>query len=123
MKSKLWGLVKALILKIERCALFKRRKDLEYKWILKGALTVQAYTAKLKNGKTYVVYAHDFNDMECFLTRLIANESDIAWRNTDSEFIHKKRMISYIPDKNGEPKTMPFWYRGRVYEINEMVNE
>ncbi len=43
----------------------------------------------------------------------------IKYRNTDSEFISKQRMLSYIPDKNGEPKTMPFWYRGRVYEIIE----
>lgn len=95
----------------------KRRKDLEYTWILKGALTVQAYTVTLKNNKTYVVYAHDFNDMEFFLTSLSAKESEIAWRNTDSEFVTKKKMVSYVPDKNGEPKIMPFWYRGRVYEI------
>ena len=98
----------------------KRRKDLEYKWILKGALTVQAYTVKLENNKTYVVYAHDFNDMEFFLSRVECGEGfNIKYRNTDSEFISKQRILSYIPDKNGEPKTMPFWYRGRVYEIIE----
>lgn len=88
----------------------KRRKDLEYKWILKGALIVQAYTVKLENNKTYVVYAHDFNDMKFFLSRVECGEEfSIKYRN----------ILSYIPDKNGEPKTMPFWYRGRVYEIIE----
>lgn len=50
--------------------MIKRRKDLEYKWILKGAFFVQAYTATLENGKKLIVYAHDFNDMEFFLSRL-----------------------------------------------------
>lgn len=95
-----------------------RRKDLEYKWILKGAFFVQAYTAKLKNGKTFVVYAHDFNDMEFFLSRLEVNEAEIAMRNTDSDFVPKRPALSYLPDKDGEPKQKPFWYRGRVYEVD-----
>lgn len=92
----------------------KRRKDLEYKWILKGALIVQPYGVKLKNNKTYVVYAHDFNDAELFLSLIEMFElSDVKYRDAD---LGKKKML--IPlDKNGEPKTMPFWYRGRVYEI------
>lgn len=98
--------------------MMKRRKDLEYKWILKGALFVQAYTAKLENGKTLVVYAHDFNDMEFFLSRFEVKEARIAERSTDSDFVPKRRMLSYIPDKHGEPMSRPFWYRGRVYEID-----
>lgn len=89
---------------------YKRRKDLEYKWILKGALTVQPYTVKLENNKTYMIYAHDFNDVELFLSLIEVFEVS-----------NVKKKIFYninIPlDKNGEPKTMPFWYRGRVYEI------
>lgn len=99
--------------------MMKRRKDLEYKWILKGALFVQAYTAQLENGKKMVVYAHDFNDMEFFLSRLEVNEARIAERSTDSDFVPKKRMLSYIPDKHGEPMSRPFWYRGRVYEVEK----
>ena len=100
-----------------------RRRDLEYGWILKGAFFVQAYTAKLENGKTFVVYAHDFNDMEFFLSRLEANEAPIAERFTDLEFVPKRRKLSYLPDKNGEPKSKPFWYRGRVYEIKLTAKE
>ena len=94
----------------------KRRKNLEYKWILKGALIVQPYGVKLENNKTYVVYAHDFNDAELFLSLIEMFElSDVKYRDAD---LGKKKML--IPlDKNGEPKTMPFWYRGRVYEIIE----
>ena len=95
----------------------KRRKDLEYGWIFKGAFSTQAYTAKLENGKTFIVYAHDFNDMEFFLSRLEVKEARIAETATDSDFVPKRRQLSYIPDKNGEPKSKPFWYRGRVYEI------
>ena len=77
----------------------KRRKDLEYGWILKGAFFVQAYTAKLENGKTFIIYAHNFNDMELFLTKLEVKEAMIA------------------ETKRRGPKNKPFWYRGRVYEI------
>lgn len=97
----------------------KRRKDLEYGWILKGSIFVQAYTVKLENKKTYVVYAHDFNDMEIFLSKLGVKESPIMWRNTDSDYVEKRRCLSYIPGKKGEPKRVPFWYRGRVYEVEE----
>lgn len=84
-----------------------RRKDLEYPWILKGAFFVQAYTTRMENGKRFVVYAHDFNDMEFFLTRLEVNEAPIAVRLTDSDFVPKRRALSYLPDKNGEPKSKP----------------
>lgn len=96
----------------------KRRKDLEYNWIFKGAFFVQAYTAQLENGKKLVVYAHDFNDMEFFLSRLEVKESPIAVKCTDSDFVQRRRVLSYLPDKHGEPKSKPFWYRGRVYEID-----
>ena len=96
----------------------KRRKDLEYSWALKGAFFVQAYTVTLNNKKTYIVYAHDFNDMEFFLSRLEINEeSEIMVVATDSDFVPRKRKLSYVPNKKGEPKAKPFWYRGRVYEL------
>lgn len=44
----------------------KRIKQLEYKWIFKSSFYVSAYTIQHNNGKKYVVYAHDFNDMEFF---------------------------------------------------------
>lgn len=103
---------------VKNKSMIKRRKDLEYNWILKGALFVQAYTARLENGKTFIVYAHDFNDMEFFLSRLEVNEARIAETATDSDFVPKRRHLSYMHDKNGEPKSKPFWYRGRVYEIS-----
>ena len=93
-----------------------RRQDLEYPWIFKGSLFVQAYTVALENGKTYVVYAHDFNDMEFFLDRLEVREAKIKVVSTDSDFVKYRRKLSYLPDKHGEPKKKPFWYRGRVYE-------
>ena len=97
--------------------MIKRRRDLEYKWILKGAFFVQAYTAKLENGKTLIVYAHDFNDMEFFLSKLEVEEAKIAVTATDSDFVPMRRKLSYLADKHGEPRSKPFWYRGRVYEI------
>ena len=100
-----------------------RRNDLEYPWIFKASFYVSAYTAKLENGKTLVVYAHDFNDMEFFLTRLEVKESPIAMRFTDSDYVKKRRILSYLPDKDGEPKKKPFWYRGRVYELQERGNK
>lgn len=96
----------------------KRRKDLEYGWILKGSFFVHAYTVKLENNKTYVIYAHDFNDMEFFLSRLSVDEAPIKYRGTDSDFVDKRPCLSYIPNKKGDPKGKPFWYRGRVYELS-----
>ncbi len=94
-----------------------RRKDLEYSWIFKASFYVNAYTVTLKNGKTYIVFAHDFNDMEFFLTRLYAKEAGIMTVATDSDFVPYRKKLSYIPDKNDEPVKRPFWYRGRVYEL------
>lgn len=99
-----------------------RRKDLEYPWILKGAFFVQAYTVMLENGKTYIVYAHDFNDMEFFLTRLEAREAPVKVVPTDSDFVPSRPKLSYVPDRRGEPKRKPFWYRGRVYEMKAATN-
>lgn len=96
----------------------KRCKDLEYPWIFKGSFTVNAYTAECNNGKKYVVYAHDFNDMEFFLTRIDLNCGGLATMTVDKETHFEKRVKkSYLPDKHGEPRQKPFWYRGRVYEI------
>lgn len=95
----------------------KRRKDLEYGWILSGALFVHAYTAKLENGKTLVVYAHDFNDMKFFLSKIQVYESFVEVQMTDSDLSPKRQALSYIPNRKGDPKSKPFWYRGRVYEV------
>lgn len=101
----------------------KRRKDLEYKWILKSAFFVHAYTVKLENGKTFIVYAHDYNDMEFFLTRLEVKEAQVDVAFTDSDFVPTRRKLSYLRDKHGELKSKPFWYRGRVYEYREEGNQ
>lgn len=96
----------------------KRVKQLEYKWIFKASFYVSAYTIRHNNGKNYVVYAHDFNDMEYFLTRLDIFEGGLATYDKDCFDHFEKRYIhSYIPDKKGRPKKKPFWYRGRVYEL------
>lgn len=98
----------------------KRIKKLEYSWIFKGSFTVGAYTVKHNNGKTYIVYAHDFNDMEMFLTRLKCFEKGIMYRQKDCDTHFEKRMcVSYMPNKKGDVLQKPFWYRGRVYEVLE----
>ena len=74
-----------------------RRKDLEYSWIFKASFWVNAYTATLKNGKTYIVYAHDFNDMEFFLTRLYAKEAGIMTVATDSDFVPYRKKAQLYP--------------------------
>ena len=93
-----------------------RRKGPGISVDFKGSLFVQAYTAALENGKTYIVYAHDFNDMKFFLDRLEVRELKIKVTPTDSDFEHYRQKLSYVPDRHGEPKKRPFWYRGRVYE-------
>lgn len=96
----------------------KRVKNLEYSWILKSSFYVNAYTIKHNNGKKYVVYAHDFNDMEFFLTKLDLFQGGRAIYVKDCfDSFEKRDMKSYLPDENGEPKKKPFWYRGRVYEL------
>ena len=97
----------------------KRIKQLEYKWIFKSSFYVSAYTIQHNNGKKYVVYAHDFNDMEFFLTRLEVFEGGLSTyrRYFFDHFETRYLQSSYIPDKKGNPKKKPFWYRGRVYEL------
>ena len=97
----------------------KRIKDLEYTWIFKASFYVNAYTVKHKNGKTYVIYAHDFNDMSWFFNKLELFEDGLATYQRDCfDHFETRRIMSFIPDKNGNPKKKPFWYRGRVYELN-----
>ena len=96
----------------------KRIKQLEYKWIFKASFYVNAYTIEHNNGKKYVVYAHDFNDMEFFLDKLDVFEGGRATYSKDCfDHFEKRDIKSYIPDKKGNPKKKPFWYRGRVYEM------
>ena len=96
----------------------KRVKQLEYSWIFKASFYVNAYTVEHTNGKIYVVYAHDFNDMEWFLTRLDAFEEGLATYDILCyDRCEKRKKKSYIPDKKRKPKKKPFWYRGRVYEL------
>lgn len=96
----------------------KRIKKLEYPWIFKGSFYVCAYTIKHSNGKKYIVYAHNFNDMNTFITKLELFEGGLATYQRD-HFDHftTEHITSYIPNKKGEPKKKPFWYRGRVYEM------
>lgn len=96
----------------------KRVKCLEYSWIFKRSFCVNAYTVKHTNGKTYVVYAHDFTDMSTFLPRLECFEGGCATRQRDCfDHFETRKILSYIADKNGNPQKKPFWYRGRVYEV------
>lgn len=98
----------------------KRIKALEYRWILKRSFVVCAYLCGTKDGKTFVVMAHDFNDMDIFLDQ-------IRWRydmktrtaHEDTPMEEQEEWQSYIPDKKGNPKKYPFWYRGRIYEVKE----
>lgn len=96
----------------------KRIKTLEHPWIFKKAFYVNAYTVMHSNGKKYVVYAHDFNDMKFFLSSLDCLEDGIATYTKDGfDHFEEKLMLSYLPNKKGEPKKKPFWYRGRIYEL------
>lgn len=96
----------------------KRIRSLEYSWILSAAFTVNTYTAKHTNGKTYVIYAHDFNDMSWFFSKLECLDGGLATYQKDCfDHFETRKILSYIPDKNGNPKKKPFWYRGRVYEL------
>ena len=99
----------------------KRIKDLEYKWIFKDSFRVSAYTVEHNNGKKYVIYAHDFNDMEFFLTRLEVKDGGIKTRQRDcGTHFEKRPCLSYLPDRKGNPKKKPFWYRGRIYELRQV---
>ena len=96
----------------------KRVKKLEYSWIFKGSFYVNACTVVHSNGKRYVIYAHDFNDMSWFFSKLETFENGLATYEKDC-FTHfeTRHVTSYIPNKKGDPKKKPFWYRGRVYEM------
>ena len=98
----------------------KRCKDLEFKWILRDAFIVRAYLCGTKDGRKFVVMAHDFNDMEDFLC-CIRCKFDMKTRTAheDTPMEDQEEWHSYITDKKGNPKCYPFWYRGRVYEIKE----
>jgi hypothetical protein len=89
----------------------KRRKDLEYGWIFKYAFLVYKFYVSLENGKTYYVYAHDFNDTEYFISKL-----EIGCFST-------RDGLGVKVDKYGEPLTKPFWWRGRVYEYTGYGNK
>lgn len=96
----------------------KRIKDLEYGWIFKKSFTVCAYIVEHNNGKKYVIYAHDFNDLNFFLTRLDVRDGGIKIRQRDcGTHFRIRKCASYLPNKKGNPKHKPFWYRGRVYEL------
>ena len=97
----------------------KRIKALEYSWIFKASFYVNAYTVEHKNGKKYVIYAHDFNDMEFFLSSLECFEGGLATYQKDCfDHFETRKILSYLPNKKGNPKKKPFWYRGGVYELN-----
>lgn len=99
----------------------KRIKDLEYKGIFKASFTVSAYTVKCNNGKTYVIYAHDFSDLSFFLTKLEIKCNGIKARQRDCDtHFEKRQCLSYLSDRKGNPKKKPFWYRGRVYELRKV---
>lgn len=97
----------------------KRMKIFEHPWIFKASFYVNAYTARHDNGNKYVIYAHDFNDVKFFLSGLNNFEGGLATYEKDGDdHFEKRQMLSYLPNKNGEPKRKPFWYRGRIYELN-----
>lgn len=97
----------------------KRIKKLEYPWIFKGSFCVRAYTLEHNDGNTYCVFAHDFNDMNFFLTRFWKNggvKTRVREIHGETDF-EERYCTGYIPDKNGNPMKRPFWYRGRVYKV------
>lgn len=98
----------------------KRVKVLEYKWIFPKSFTVCAYLCGTKDGKTFIVMAHDFNDMDTFLYPIRCKyEMKTRTAHEDTSMEEQEEWHSYISDKNGNPKKYPFWYRGRVYEMEE----
>lgn len=84
----------------------KRIKEFEHPWIVKDCFTVNGYIAKKEDGKTYVVYAHNYRDLEIFMMRLRVAAGNFT--------TNAKAMVR---DKKEKPKKKPFWYRGRVYEM------
>lgn len=98
----------------------KRCKNLEFKWILRDAFIVRAYLCGTKDGRKFIVMAHDFNDMDTFLTSIRCKykmKSRTVHEDTPME--EQGEWHSYIADKKGNPKKYPFWYRGRIYEVKE----
>jgi hypothetical protein len=96
----------------------KRIKKLEYSWIFKHSFIVRAYLCGTTDGKMFVVMAHDFDDMDSFLDPIRCRykmKTETAHEDTPME--EQEEWHSYIPDKNGHPKKYPFWYRGRIYEV------
>lgn len=75
----------------------------EGRWILVTALGLRV--------------AVNVENVTCVSAKVQESISMVAVRPTDSDFLPKKRALSYIPDENGEPLAKPFWYRGRVYEV------
>lgn len=99
---------------------YKRVKSLEYNWIFKHSFMVFAYLCGTKDGRKFVVMAHDFNDMDSFLTIIRCNyKMKTRTAHEDTPMEEQEEWHSYIPDKKGYPKKYPFWYRGRIYEIKE----
>lgn len=101
----------------------KRCKNIEYKWIFKSAFIVHAYLCGSKDGRKFVIMAHDFNDMEDFMPSI---RCEIGCSNMKMRTCHEDTSMeeqvewhSYIVDKKGNPKKYPFWYRGRIYELKD----
>ena len=101
----------------------KRLKNYEYKWIFTHSFFVCAYLCGTKDGRKFVVMAHDFQDMEHFIVPI---HCDVGCENMKTRTVHEDTSMeeqeewhSYIADKKGNPKKYPFWYRGRVYELKE----
>ena len=100
----------------------KRMKDMEYKWIFTHSFFVCAYLCGTKDGRRFIVMAHDFEDMENFIVPI---RCKVGYSNMKGRTAHEDTPMeceewrSYITDKKGNSKKYPFWYRGRVYEYNE----
>lgn len=99
----------------------KRLKDYEYKWIFSHSFFVCAYLCGTKDGRKFVVMAHDFQDMENFIVpiRCEAGHFNMKTRTAheDTPMECQEEWHSYIPNKKDNPKKYPFWFRGRIYEI------
>ncbi len=98
----------------------KRIKSLEYKWNLKESFVVHAYLCATKDGRKFVVMAHDFQDMVTFLVPIRCRYTmKTRTAHEDTPMEEQEEWHSYIPDKKGYPKKYPFWYRGRIYEVEK----
>lgn len=98
----------------------RRDKELEYSWIFSKAFTVCAYLCATKDGRKFIVMAHDFNDMDTFLYPIRCKyKMKTRTAHEDTAMEEQEEWHSYIADKKGNPKKFPFWYRGRVYEVTE----